>query len=132
MDGQEAQEVEEKAQDEGKDAKGEEEKDEKEEPTSPKPAPEDISTVSHAIPQPNLNSYYTFIEGVIFIPQNFVVPLFYQLEQERACTHHWMKIATTKGVPDIGMMEEKVTKMGRDLSDVRLRESMLKEHFRRP
>lgn len=38
-----------------------------------------------------------------------------------------MKIATKKGVPDIGIMEEKVTKLGRDLSDVRLKESMLKE-----
>ena len=61
------------------------------------------------------------------IPQKLSTPLFYELEKERACTYHWMQIAKTKNVEDVGIMEEKLTEMGRYLADVRLREAVLKE-----
>ena len=32
-------------------------------------------------PQPNLDSYYRFIEGVSVIPQKFSIPLFFELEK---------------------------------------------------
>ena len=38
-------------------------------------------------PQPNLDSYYQFIEGGRVIPQKFAIPLFFKLEKERARTH---------------------------------------------
>lgn len=57
-------------------------------------------------PQPNLGSYYNLLEGGKIIPQKFIVPLFFQLEQERVRTHTWMKITKSKGVADIGHMEE--------------------------
>jgi len=34
--------------------------------------------------------------------------LFFKLEKERARTHRWMQIAKSKGVEDIGHMEEKL------------------------
>lgn len=57
--------------------------------------------------------------------------MFYHLEEERECTHHWMKLATTKGVRDIGVMEGKVAKLGKYLFDVRLKESVLKKHLQK-
>jgi len=38
-------------------------------------------------PQPNLRFYYNLLEGRKIIPQKFVVPLFFELEKERARTH---------------------------------------------
>ena len=41
-------------------------------------------------PQPNLDSYYRFIEGGRVIPQKFSIPLLFELEKERERTHRWM------------------------------------------
>lgn len=49
------------------------------------------------------------------------------MEEERAHTHNWIKLATSKGVHEIGFMEEKIAELGKDLFDVGLRESFLKE-----
>ena len=38
-----------------------------------------------------------------------------------------MKISKSKNVEDVGLMEEKVTKIGKELSDLRLRESIMRE-----
>ena len=59
-------------------------------------------------PQPNLDSYYRFIEGGRVIAHKFSIPLLFELEKERARTHRWMQISKSKGVEDIGQMEEKV------------------------
>lgn len=42
------------------------------------------------IPQPNLDSYYRFIEGGRVIPQKISIPLFFELEKERKRTNRWM------------------------------------------
>lgn len=78
-------------------------------------------------PQPNLDTYYKFIEGGSVIPQKFSIPLFFKLEKERARTHQWMKITKSKGVEDIGHMEEKLKEMGRELSILRDREVVMKK-----
>lgn len=39
----------------------------------------------------------------------------------------WMKISKSIDVEDVGLMEEKLSEMGKDLADVRLRESVLRE-----
>ena len=57
-------------------------------------------------PQPSLSSYYNFLEAGKIIPQKFTVPLFFALEEERVHTHTWMKIAKSKGVADIGPLQE--------------------------
>ena len=80
-------------------------------------------------PQPNLDSYYRFIEGGRVIPQNFVIPLFFKLEKERARTQRWMQIAKYKGVEDIGHMEEKLKEMGRELGSLRDREAIMKNQL---
>jgi len=77
-------------------------------------------------PQPNLDSYYRFIEGGRVIPQKVSIPLFFELEKERAITHRWMQITKSKGVDDIGHMEEKLKEMGRELSSLRDREAIMK------
>lgn len=77
-------------------------------------------------PQPNLDSYYRFIEWGRVVPQKFSIPLFFELEKERARTHRWMQIAKSKGVDDIGLMEENIKEMGRELSSLRDREAMMK------
>ena len=77
-------------------------------------------------PQPKLDSYYRFIEGGRVIPQKFVIPLFFELEKERAITHRWMQISKSKRVEDIGHMEEKLKEMGRELSSLRDREAIMK------
>ena len=99
----------------------------KEEPTSRKIVSKDLTTIQHPSPQPNLISYYTFIKGGRLIPQILSIPLFYELEKERVYTHQWMKIPIARSVEDVGIMEEKLTEMGRDLADIRLREEVLKE-----
>lgn len=53
-------------------------------------------------------SYYNMLEGGKIIPWKFVVPLFFELEKERIRTHTWMKITKSKGVEDIGNMEERL------------------------
>lgn len=62
-------------------------------------------------PQANINSYYKLIEGSRVIPQNFAIPLLFELEKEKARTHKWMQIAKSKGVEDVGHMEEKLKDM---------------------
>jgi hypothetical protein len=66
--------------------------------------------------------------GEIF-PQKSAVPLFFELEKERIRSHRWMKIAKSKGVEDIGHMENKIREMGRELSDVRNREVIRRTHL---
>ena len=78
------------------------------------------------IPQPNLDSYYRFIEGGRVIPQKFSIPLFFELEKERERTYRWMQISKSKGVEDIGHMDEKLKEMGREISSLRDREAIIK------
>ena len=59
-------------------------------------------------PQPSLGSYYSLLEGGRIIPQKFSIPLFFELEKERIRTHRWMQIAKSKGVENIGHMENKL------------------------
>ena len=80
-------------------------------------------------PQPNLGSYYNLLEGGKIIPQKFAVPLFFELEKERVRTHTWMQIAKSKGVEDIGHMEEKLNKMGKELSGLREREAIMRDQL---
>ena len=74
-------------------------------------------------PQPSLGSYYNLLEGGKIIPQKFVVPLFFALEQERTRTHTWMKIPKSKGIEDIVHMEEKLEELRGELAMVRHIES---------
>jgi len=60
------------------------------------------------IPHPNLRSYYRFIEGGRVFPQKFSIPLSFEPKKERARTHRCMQIAKSKGVEDVGHMEEKL------------------------
>ena len=63
------------------------------------------------------------------IPQTITIPLFFELEKERARTDRWMKIAKSRGVDDVGHMEEKLQEMGRELSRIRDRETMMKSQL---
>lgn len=67
--------------------------------------------ISELRPQPNLGSYYNHLEGGKIIPQKFVVPIFFELEEERVRTHTWMRIEKSKGVEDIGHMENRLREM---------------------
>lgn len=40
-----------------------------------------------------------------------------------------MQIAKSNNVEDVGLMEEKVTEMGKELSDLRLRESIMRKQL---
>jgi len=42
-------------------------------------------------------------------------------------THRWMQISKSKNVEVVGLMEEKITKMGKELSDLKLRKSTMRE-----
>ena len=44
-------------------------------------------------------------------------------------THKWMKIAKSKGVEDVGHMENKLREMGRELSALRDREAITRSHL---
>ena len=79
--------------------------------------------------QPNINSYYKLLEGGKIIPQKFAIPLFFELEKERVRMHRWMQIAKSKGVEDIGHMENKLREMGRELSALRDREAITRSHL---
>ena len=61
------------------------------------------------------------------IPQKLSIPLFYELEKERGHTHQLMQISKAKNVEYVGIMEDKLTKMGRDLANIILREVLLKD-----
>ena len=84
---------------------------------------EKADTIMEPSPQPSLVSYYNFLEAGKIIPQKFTVPLFLALEEERVQTHTWMKIAKSKGVANIGPLEEKLKEAQRELSRVRHVES---------
>jgi len=51
------------------------------------------------------------------------VPLFFKLEKERVKIHTWMKIAKSKGVEDIGHMEDNLKELRGELAMVRHIES---------
>jgi len=51
------------------------------------------------------------------------------LEKERVRMHRWMQIAKSKGVEDIGHMEDKFKEMGRELSALRDREAVTRSHL---
>ena len=78
--------------------------------------------------QPNLDSYYRFIERGRVSPQIFSIPLFFEIKKERDKTHRWMYITKLKGVQDIGHMEEKLKEMGRKLGSLRDIEAIMKMH----
>ena len=92
-------------------------------------AKEDDPETKEPNPQPNLDSCYWFIEGGRVIPKFFSIPLFFELEKERARTHRWMQIAKSNGVEDIGHMEEKLKEMGRDISGLRDREAIMRNQL---
>jgi len=84
---------------------------------------EKVENIMELSPHPSLGSYYNFFEANKIIPQKFTVPLFLALEEERVRTHTWMKIAKSKGVADIGPLEEKLKEARRELAMVRHVES---------
>lgn len=61
------------------------------------------------------------------MPEKFVIPLFFELERERSRTHRWMKIKKHENVEDVGLMEEKLNKMRKELNNLRVMESIMKE-----
>lgn len=65
-------------------------------------------------PKLSLGSYYNFLEAGKIIPQKFTMSLFLSLEEERVRTHTWMKITKSKGVADIGPLEERLKETQRD------------------
>lgn len=67
-------------------------------------------------PQPSLSSYYNFLGAGKIIPQKFTVPPFFALEEERVRTHTWMKIAKSKGMADIGPLEEQLKEAQEELA----------------
>ena len=75
---------------------------------------EEAQELQEPDPQPNIDSYYRLFEGGKIIPQKFAIPLFFELEKEIVRTHRWMQIAKSKGVEDIGHMENKLKEMGRN------------------
>jgi len=74
-------------------------------------------------PQPSLGTYYNLLEAGKIIPHKFVVPLFFALEEERIRTHTWMRIANSKGVVDIGPLEEQLRESRKELAMVKHVES---------
>lgn len=70
-----------------------------------------------------MSSYYNLLKGGKIIAQKFVVPLFFELEKERVKTHTWMQITKSKGVEDIGHMEDKLQELRGELAMVRHIES---------
>ena len=79
---------------------------------------EKVEKIVEPSPQPSLGSYYNFLEIGNIIPKKFTVPLFLALEEERVRTHTWMKIAKSKGVADIGPLEEKLKEARSELAMV--------------
>jgi len=65
------------------------------------------------------------------IPKNFSIPLFFELEKERARTHQCMQIAESKGVEDIGHIQEKLKEMGKEISGLRDREEIMRDQLER-
>jgi len=86
-----------------------------EEETEPQKG-EEVEHIPEPSPQPSLSSYYNFLEAGRIIPQKFTMPLFFALEEERVRTHTWMRIAISKGVADIGPLEEQLKEARRELA----------------
>jgi len=63
------------------------------------------------------------LEAGKIIPKKFTMPLFLALGEERVRTHTWMRIAKSKGVADIGPLEERLKETQRELARVRHVES---------
>ena len=57
------------------------------------------------------------------------MPLFFQLEKEWVKTRTWMQIAKSKGVEDIGHMENKLREVGKELSTIRHTEGIRRSHL---
>ena len=57
------------------------------------------------------------------------IPLFFELEKERVGMNRWMQIAKSKGVEDIGHMENKLREMGRELSALKDKETITRSHL---
>ena len=66
-----------------------------------------------------MGSYYNLLEVRKIIPPKFAVPLFFALEEERVKTPTWMKITKSKGVVDIGPLEENLKEAQRESARVR-------------
>lgn len=56
------------------------------------------------------------------IPQKFAISLLFELEAERGRTHRWMSISKSKKVEDVGLIEEILIEMGKELSELRDKE----------
>lgn len=70
-----------------------------------------------------MGSYHNLLEVGKIIPQKFLVPLFFALEEERVRTHTWMRIAKSKGMVEIGPLEEQFKQSRKELAMVRHVES---------
>lgn len=94
---------------------------EKMEEKAAKPSQEEetFEKILEPSPQPSLGSYYNLLEARKIIPQKFAVPLLFALEEERVRTHTWMRIAKSKGVADIGHLEEQLKELRKELAMVR-------------
>jgi len=79
-----------------------------------------------SIAQPNLSSYYKFIEGGCVIQQNFTIHLFFEIDKGRGRTHHCMQISKSKKVEYVGHMEEKLLAICRELNEPRDREQIMR------
>lgn len=93
---------------------------------------EKVEKILEPSPQPSLGSYYTLLEAGKIIPQKFAVPLFFALEEERVTTHTWMKIAKSKGVENIGPLEEQLKEARKELAMVRHVESNQRVKLQEP
>jgi len=79
---------------------------------SPKTSKGESQELQEPSPQPNLSSYYSFIEGGKVIPHKFSIPLFFELEKERGRTHRWMKIEKIKEGRGCGPHGREATRYG--------------------
>lgn len=100
-----------------------------EEETTPKEEENGIHELQNPDAQPNLESYYKFVEGGRIIPEKFSIPFFFELEKERGRTHRWMQISKSKKVEDMGLMEEKVIEQKKELNNLRLRDLIIREQL---
>ena len=56
------------------------------------------------------------------IPDKFVIPLFFKLESERGRIRRWIQIVKSKKVEYVGLMEENILDMDKELIELRDRE----------
>ncbi len=92
----------------------------------PKTFEKDFLEIQEPSPGPSLSSYYKFIEGGRFILRKFAIPLFFELEAKGVRTHRWMQIDNSKKVEDLGLVEENFLEMGKELSEIREKESKIR------